>query len=54
MGFDPGVDRREVSGMTDPGFRTAAPQVGKHLHVAPIEDGDLYLASTLGAFDLLA
>ncbi len=33
---------------------SATPQVGKHLHVAPIEDSDFYLASTLGAFDLLA
>lgn len=55
MGFDPGADRREISGTTDAGFRTSAPQVDEHLHVALLEGGDLYLAwTTLGALDLLA
>ena len=55
MGFDPGADRREISGMTDAGFRTSAPQVDEHLHVALLEGGDFYLAwTTLGALDLLA
>ena len=54
MGFDPGVDRLKVSGMTEASFRAAATQVGEHLHVALPEGGDLYIAwTTLGAFDLL-
>ena len=55
MGFEPGVDRLKVSGMTEAGFRAAATQVGEHLHGALPEGGDLYFAGTaLGAFDLLA
>ena len=44
MGFEPGVDRLKVSGMTEAGFRAAATQVGEHLHGALPEGGDLYLA----------
>ena len=55
MGFEPGVDRIEVSDMTEAGFQAAATQIGGHLHVALPEGGDLYLAwTTLGALDLLA
>ena len=55
MGFEPGVDRLEISGMIEAGFRTATTRVGEHLHVALPEGGDLYLAwTTLGAFDLPA
>ena len=55
MGFEPGVDRIEVSDMTEAGFRAAATQVGERLDAALPEGGDLYLAwTTLGAFNLLA
>ena len=55
MGFEPGVDRTEVSDMTEAGYRAAATQIGEHLDVALPEGGDLYLAwTTLGALDLLA
>ena len=55
MGFEPGVDRIEVSDMTEAGFRAAATQIGEHLDVALPEGGDLYLAWTMfGALDLLA
>ena len=32
MGFEPGVDRLKVSGMTEAGFRAGATQVSEHLH----------------------
>ena len=55
MGFEPGVDRIEVSDMTEAGFRAATTRVGEHLHMALPEGGDLYLVwTTLGAFDLPA
>ena len=57
MDFEPGIDRIEVPGMDDAGFRAAASQLGDHLHVA-FEGGDLYLAWTtlagLEGVDLLA
>ena len=55
MGFEPGVDRLEISGMIEAGFRAATTRVGEHLHVALPEGGDLYLAwTTFGALDLPA
>ena len=57
MDFELGIDRIEVPGMDDAGFRAAASQVGDHLHVA-FEGGDpgltpagagLYLAWTTPA-----
>ena len=55
MGFEPGVDRIEVSDMIEAGFRTDATQVGEHLDAALPEGGVLYLIwTTLGALDLLA
>ena len=44
MGFEPGVDRIEVSDMTETGFRAAPTRIGEHLHVALPEGGDLYFA----------
>ena len=54
MSFEPGVDRIEVSDMTEAGFRADATQVGEHLDAALPEGGDLYLIwTTLGTLDLL-